>query len=193
MWEASWLTIDGMMERLGETVGLAADDQKRETAHLPGPTGANSRILLVEPDPSHEADRDVDDGFRPPTIIGASGWGANGRDSLWVTSCVLDGDPRDRQFPEGSPRLKSERRADQEREAKMTNVDRARFPHLWVVVPSHAPVMDKRGTDQTGVDDRASVAACSVLVDVLPSDADSVTGNPLASPMDHMTDKKVRA
>lgn len=36
--------------------------------------------------------------------------------------------------------------------------------------------------DQTGVDDRASVAARSALADVLPSGAGSVTGKMLASP-----------
>lgn len=104
MREASRSVIDGMMERLGETAGLAGDDQKTETAHLPGPEGANSKIPLVVGDPSYEADRGADDGFRSPTTIDASDWRVNGIDSLWATSCVLDGDLRDRQFPEESPR-----------------------------------------------------------------------------------------
>lgn len=95
---------------------------------------------------------------------------------------MLDGDPRDGQFPEESPRWKSERRADREREAKRTKMDHARFPYPLVAVPSNGLVMDKRGTDQTGVDDQASVAGCSDLVDALLSDAGSVTGERLANP-----------
>jgi hypothetical protein len=99
---------------------------------------------------------------------------------LWATWYVLDGDPRDRQFPEESPKWKIGCRADREREAKRASVDRARYQQLWVVVPSNEPVKDKRGRDQTGVDDRASAAVCSALADALPSDADSVTGEMLA-------------
>lgn len=60
-------------------------------------------------------------------------------------------------------------------------MDRARLPYLLVVVPSNARVKDRRGRGQTGVDDRASVAACSALADVLPSDAGSVARKMLAS------------
>lgn len=68
------------------------------------------------------------------------------------------------------------RQAEEECEAKMTNEGRARFPHLWAVVPSNERVMNKKGRVQTGEDDRASVVQRSALADVLLSDAGSVTG-----------------
>lgn len=82
----------------------------------------------------------------------------------------------DRQFREESPRRKdaSKDQVDLGWEAKTANEDRARSPRLWVVVPSSEQATDKRGRDQTGAGDRASVVQRSALVDVLPSDADSV-------------------
>lgn len=166
-----------MMERLGERVVLVAGDQKRKRAHLPEPKVANSRIPLVVANPSREADRGGGDGFRSPTTIGVSDWGVNGREFLWATWCVLDGGPRDRQLREESPRWKSGRRADREREAKWTKADRARFRHLWAgVVRLNGLAANRRGRGQTGADDQASAAGCSALVDVLPSDAGSVGG-----------------
>lgn len=110
-----------------------------------------------------------------------------------MTSGTLDEDPMDRQFREESPRWKGGSHAGREREAKTAKADRARFLHLWAVAPPNGLVMNKRGTDQTGEDDQASVVGYSALADALPSDAGSITGKKLASPMDHMTDKKTRA
>lgn len=75
----------------------------------------------------------------------------------------------------------NECQASQEWEAKMANEDRARSPRLWVVVPLNGLVLDKRGMDQIGGDDRASVVRHSALADVSPSDAGSVTRKELAS------------
>ena len=61
-------------------------------------------------------------------------------------------------------------------------MDHARIPHLLVAVRLNEPVMDKRGKGQTGVDDQASVAACSALADVSPSDAGSVTEENVRKP-----------
>lgn len=72
MLEVHRSVIDGMMGRLGETVGLLAGDQTRETMVPPGPLGANSRNPLVVAVPFPEADRGADSGFRSPTAIGDS-------------------------------------------------------------------------------------------------------------------------
>lgn len=68
----------------------------------------------------------------------------------------------------------SKRQIDQEWQAKTANESRAHFPRLLVVVPLNEQFVDMRGTDQTVADDRVSGVQRSVLVDALPSDADSV-------------------
>ena len=85
-------------------------------------------------------------------------------------------DPKDRQVREKRRWRKNGGQVELELEAKMTNEDRARFPHLLVAFPSNEPAMDKKGRDQTGVDDQASGVRRCALADVLPSDADSVAG-----------------
>lgn len=65
--------IDGMMGRLGETAGLLAGDQTRGMVIRSGPKGVNSRTPLAAAVRSPEADRGVDNEFRPLTIIGVSG------------------------------------------------------------------------------------------------------------------------
>lgn len=64
--------IGGMMGHLGETAGLLADDQTRETAIPSGPMGVNLRIPLAAAVPFLEADRCVDNGFRSPMVTGES-------------------------------------------------------------------------------------------------------------------------
>lgn len=73
-----------------------------------------------------------------------------------MTPHVLDGRPRDRQFPEENPRWKNvgKRQIDQEWQAGAANGDHARFPRLWV--PSNEQIAGTRETDQTVADDRAS-------------------------------------
>lgn len=70
MSEASQAMIDGMMERLGETAGLVAGDQKGETVLPTGPKGVNPGSPLVAVDLFLEADRGVDNGLRSSTVIG---------------------------------------------------------------------------------------------------------------------------
>ena len=102
----------------------------------------------------------------------------------------LDGRLRGRQFREESPRRKdaSKDQVGLGWEAKTANEDRARSPRLWVVVPPNEQAADKRGRDQTGAGDRASVVQHSALVAVSPSDADSVAKNKKS--VDHMTRQK---
>ena len=110
-----------------------------------------------------------------------------------MTSHVLNGGPRDRQLPEGTPRWNDESKGqvDQEWQGEMANEDRARFPRLWVVVPLNEQVLDMRGMDRTVADDRVSEVRHSDLADVLPSDADSVTRKKSQEDvMDHMTGRK---
>lgn len=170
--------IDGMMGRLGETVGLSAGDQRRETTIPSGPKGVNLRNPRVAAGPSPGADRCVDAEFRSPTATGASDSGMHGGDPPQVTLHVLDGRPRGRQFPEESPRWEDvdKRQIDQEWQAGAANEDHARSPRLSVVVPLNEQVVGTRETDQTVADDRASVVQHSALEDVSPSDADSVGG-----------------
>lgn len=75
MWvmsEASRLLIDEMMERLGEKADLVTDDQKGETAFLPGPREVNLRIPHVVADPFLAGDRGVGIEVRPSMILGVS-------------------------------------------------------------------------------------------------------------------------
>jgi hypothetical protein len=76
MWEASRSVIDGMMERLGETAGLVAGDQKRERAHPVWTKGGKFKDSSCGVRiPPVKADRGVGDGFRSPTTIGRVGLG----------------------------------------------------------------------------------------------------------------------
>lgn len=113
-----------------------------------------------------------------------------------MISHALDGHPRDRQFQEESPRRKdaSKCQVDQEWQEGTANVGRVRFPRLRAVAPLNEQVLDRRGTGQIAADDQAFAAQRSALVDVSPSDADSVPEKVLASqsrPYD--VDKKARA
>lgn len=76
-----------------------------------------------------------------------------------MTTDVLIGRPRDRQFPEESPRWKdaSKCQVDQEWQVEMANEDRARFPRLWAVIPLTEQPTDMKGMDQIAGDDRVSV------------------------------------